>query len=160
MTKKFILPFLLGLKFNLATLLPLILGAIVLISKKVAILSKLALFISGFFGLSPLLGYSGGLGHGGFGGGGYGLHSSPSFGHHHDVPIGAYKVIEGQHPRDDLRDDQFYEYDKKYLIKDRSSRLYERDANEEKQSKFQRNFVWASSANVNANNKNNNNDKN
>jgi hypothetical protein len=154
MTKKFILPFLLGLKFNLATLLPLILGAIVLISKKAALLSKLALFISGFFGVAPILGSLGGYGNHIGGGGHYGLHGSPLISSgHHDLPIGAYKVIEGHHPRDDMKDDQFYEYDKKYLIKDRSSRLYERDTNEEKQGKFQRNFVWASSVNNN-NNKN------
>lgn len=151
MARKFVLPFLLGLKFNLATLLPLILGAVVLISKKAAFLSKLALFISGFFSISPLLG--GGLGS--FGGGGYGGgYPTPYAGHDHH--IGSYKVIEGQHPRDDLKDDHFYDYDKKYLIKDRSSRLYERDhrdINDEnnKQAKFQRNFVWAPSTSKNNN---------
>lgn len=155
MARKFVLPFLLGLKFNIATLLPLILGAIVIISKKAALLSKLALFISGFFGLSPFLGgfgggYGGGYG-GGFGGGYGGVYKAEPYIHHD--PIGSYKVIEGlQHPRDDLQQDNFYDYDKKYLIKDRSSRVHEREVNDDKLGKFQRNFVWATSSSKNNNN--------
>lgn len=149
MARKFVLPFLLGLKFNLATLLPLILGAVVLISKKAAFLSKLALFISGFFSISPFLGgggFGGGLGGfgGGYGGGYGGVYKAEPYVHHEH--LGSYKVIEGlQHPRDDERDN-FYDYDKKYLIKDRSSRVHEREApHDDKQTKFQRNFVWAPS---------------
>lgn len=159
MAKKFVLPFLLGLKFNLATLLPLILGAIILISKKAAFLSKLALFISGFFGVGAggLLGLGalggGGLGgfggHGGFGGGhgGFGFAHPPVYEHGH---LGAYKGFTND-PRAEEEKvvDNFYDYDKKHLLKDRSSRLYEREVDQEKHLKYrptnQRTFVWAPS---------------
>lgn len=146
MSRKFVLPFLLGLKFNLATLLPLILGAIILISKKAALLSKIALFISGLFGLGGIASF-GALGEG-FGGGGhgYGYYKPPYYqdtGH-----VGVYKVLENNTPRtQDEIGDHFYDYDKKHLLKDRSSRLYEREIDQEKLGKYrptnQRTFVWA-----------------
>lgn len=148
MSRKFVLPFLLGLKFNLATLLPLILGAIILISKKAALLSKLALFISGLFGLGGIASF-GALGAEGFGGGsghGYGYYKPPYYqdpGH-----VGVYKILENNTPRTQEEiGDHFYDYDKKHLLKDRSSRLYEREIDHEKQVKYrptnQRSFVWA-----------------
>uniref|UniRef100_A0A182SUN7 Protein osiris 10 n=1 Tax=Anopheles maculatus TaxID=74869 RepID=A0A182SUN7_9DIPT len=108
LTKSFIVPFLLGLKFNLATLLPLVFGGLILLSKKALILGKIALFLSGLFGygsfLTPSLygggfgGYGGGFaGHGSVGGFGFGakpfrynnpLADSPDFDshqHHHHL---------------------------------------------------------------------------
>jgi hypothetical protein len=146
-------PYCKPLRFNLATLLPLILGAIIIISKKAAFLSKLALFISGFFGLGGLSSFGGG-GYGGgyYPGGGYGYQG----GGYHDPSIyhqqhGVYKVLESNTPRTQEEIlDHFYDYDKKHLLKDRSSRLYERDSvDKENQFKYkptnQRSFVWAPS---------------
>lgn len=155
MTRKFVLPFLLGLKFNLATLLPLILGAIILISKKAAWLSKLALFISGMFGLGGIysLGGLGGLG-GGYGAHGFGyppplVHHDPDVHHQFASP---YKILENNTPRNEdqhqqLPEDHFYDFDNQHLLKDRMSRLYERDYGDKKTStaskyRSQRNFVW------------------
>lgn len=154
MTRKFVVPFLLGLKFNLATLLPLILGAIILISKKAAFLSKLALFISGLFGLGGIasLGGLGGFGGGGYGyGGGGGAHYGGGGGFYQDPGIhhgGIYKIIENTPRTQDETVDHFYDYDKKHLLKDRASRLYEREVDAQgKSMKYkpsnQRNFVWA-----------------
>jgi hypothetical protein len=158
MSRKFVLPFLLGLKFNIATLLPLILGAIILISKKAAILSKLALFISSFFGLGGLASLGGGLG-GGYGGG-YDGHAQHGYGYYKPTlygdsssHAGLYKVLENNTPRSHDQEpqqqqniDHFYDYDKKHLLKDRSSRLYEREV-DAKQSPYrptnQRSFAWA-----------------
>lgn len=163
MSRKFVLPFLLGLKFNLATLMPLILGAIILISKKAAFLSKLALFISGFFslggGLASLGSYGGGYDGHGYGGGGqgYGYYKPPVFADHGSLGGGHYKVLESNTPRAEQQlqeqvNDHFYDYDKKHLLKDRASRLYERDYDQEKVTKYrptnQRSFVWAT-ANTN-----------
>jgi hypothetical protein len=164
MTRKFVLPFLLGLKFNLATLLPLILGAIILISKKAAFLSKLALFISGMFGLGGAfaLGSGGFKEHGhGYGYGGYGgypgaFYPPPVFAdagaiHHHTSSHGQfaspYKVLETNTPRDEHLEDAFYDFEKQQLLKDRSARLYEREIDRaDKKPKYQqsnqRNFVW------------------
>ncbi|XP_058443898.1 uncharacterized protein LOC131425767 [Malaya genurostris] len=62
LTRNFIVPFLLGLKFNLATLLPLVFGGLILLSKKALILGKIALFVSGLFGYGSL--YTPGIGYG------------------------------------------------------------------------------------------------
>lgn len=156
MTRKFVLPFLLGLKFNLATLLPIILGAIILISKKAALLSKLALFISGFFGVGGLAALGGGFGGFGGNGGGYGYGGTPAYGYYKEPEVhhhGSYKVLENNTPRtqEETIVDHFYDYDRKHLLKDRSSRLYEREVDnaQEKHMKYkptnQRNFVWATS---------------
>lgn len=62
LTRNFVVPFLLGLKFNLATLLPLIFGGLILLSKKALILGKIALFVSGLFGYGSL--FTPGIGYG------------------------------------------------------------------------------------------------
>lgn len=144
-----------------AVLLPLILGAIILISKKAAFLSKLALFISGFFGVGGLAAGLGGLGAGFSGGGGFGHGGHPGFGGGHfghnplyEGGLGSYKVLENNTPRNqEDNDDRFYDYDKKHLLKDRASRLYERESDvgrhlvQDIMSKHkpsnQRTFVWA-----------------
>lgn len=84
MAKQFVVPFLLGLKFNLITILPLFFGLIILLCKKAAFLGKLALFVTGLLGYGSAFslgglgglfggGYGGGYsgGYGGFGGGGW-----------------------------------------------------------------------------------------
>lgn len=152
MTRKFVLPFLLGLKFNLATLLPLILGAIILISKKAAFLSKLALFISGFFGVGGLYALGDGLGDNGY------AHSygyRPVYAdavHHQQTFASPYKIVEHNIPRDERPEDSFYDFEKQQLLKDRTARLYEREVDHDKHTKFrsnQRNFVWHTSSNSN-----------
>ncbi|KAL5284813.1 hypothetical protein ACFFRR_006868 [Megaselia abdita] len=83
---RYLLPFLLGIKFNLATIIPLIFGAVVLLLKKATFLAKLALYISTLFGvggaftLANLAGGSLGGGIGGIGGGG---------GHYHHQSFGG-----------------------------------------------------------------------
>lgn len=151
-----------------AVLLPLILGAIILITKKAAFLSKLALFISGFFGVGGLAAGLGGLGGLGSGGGyGYGHQGGfggvpfgGQFGGHNPLfegGLGSYKVLENNTPRNqEDGSDNFYEYDKKHLLKDRASRLYERESDvgrhhvQEITSKHkpsnQRTFVWATTS--------------
>ena len=161
MTRKFVLPLLLGIKFNLATLLPLILGLIILISKKAAWLSKLALFISGLFGLGGIftlgsLGGGGGGFGGGFGGGYpavYPYYPQPFIPHDsgvHQQFASPYKIIQESTPRSEqeqLAEDHFYDFDNQHLLKDRASRLYERNFSDDKKSstskyRTQRNFVW------------------
>ncbi|KAG5671897.1 hypothetical protein PVAND_002066 [Polypedilum vanderplanki] len=162
MTRKFVLPFLLGLKFNLATLLPLILGLIILISKKAAFLSKLALFITGLFGLSGIYSLGGGFKEHGYGNYGFGgiypaaYYPPPVFAdtgaiHHHSSShaqfASPYKILESNTPPNEQLEDNFYEFEKQQLLKDRSARLYEReidraDIKPKYQQSNQRNFVW------------------
>lgn len=55
-------PFLLGFKFNVATLVPIIFGLLALIAKKALFLSKAALVITSALGLGSLL-FGGGYNH-------------------------------------------------------------------------------------------------
>lgn len=71
LAKQYLLPFLLGLKFNLVALVPLLFAGICLLLKKSLFLAKLAIYVSSFLGLGGVLGTLGGFGgFGGFGGGG------------------------------------------------------------------------------------------
>lgn len=55
LVRQLLLPFLLGFKFNLASLLPLLFGALIVITKKALILTKVALLIAGFLGWNSLV---------------------------------------------------------------------------------------------------------
>lgn len=61
--KKLLLPVLLGLKFKIATLIPLIFGLLVLLVKKIVFVSKLALVLGSALGLGTLLFGLGSLSH-------------------------------------------------------------------------------------------------
>lgn len=50
LTRQFVLPFLLGLKFNMMTILPLIFAGIILLLKKAIFLGKFAMFVTGLLG--------------------------------------------------------------------------------------------------------------
>lgn len=49
-TKSFLLPFLLGFKFNLSLVLPILIGLLIIVGKKIVFISKLVLLLSGVFG--------------------------------------------------------------------------------------------------------------
>lgn len=159
LTKQFILPFLLGIKFNLATLLPLVFAALIILSKKALLLGKFALFLSGIFGFSGLFGL-GGLG--GFGGGGHHHDNKPHYGGggygHHDYNGGS--GLSGGYYRDENKMmsesnveqttsliDKFYEYEKK--LSHRNNKIYERELDDvvpentasTNQNSY-RNFAW------------------
>ncbi|KAK4875563.1 hypothetical protein RN001_011985 [Aquatica leii] len=53
--RQFLLPFLLGFKFNIATLIPIIFGTIAFIAKKIILISKVGLIISSVITLGSLL---------------------------------------------------------------------------------------------------------
>lgn len=57
LAKQFILPFLLSLKLNLITILPLIFAGILLLLKKAMFLGKFALFITGLLGFGNLFSF-------------------------------------------------------------------------------------------------------
>ncbi|KAH8359148.1 hypothetical protein KR093_004710 [Drosophila rubida] len=82
LAKQYLLPFLLGLKFNLVALVPLLFAGICLLLKKSLFLAKLAIYVSSFLGLGGVLGTLGG-GFGGLGGlgGGFGGFSGANFGY-------------------------------------------------------------------------------
>ncbi|ALC46827.1 Osi10 [Drosophila busckii] len=65
LAKQYLLPFLLGLKFNLVALVPLLFAGICLLLKKSLFLAKLAVYVSSFLGLGGVLGSLGSFGVGG-----------------------------------------------------------------------------------------------
>lgn len=97
------MPFLLGLKFNLITILPLFFAGIILLCKKAAFLGKIALFVSGLFGygsafsLGSLFGFGTGGAAGGWYGGGPGYYGGGGGGINrpvvHDGISGGYPDI-------------------------------------------------------------------
>ncbi|XP_044571827.1 uncharacterized protein LOC123257298 [Drosophila ananassae] len=82
LAKQYLLPFLLGLKFNLVALVPLLFAGICLLLKKSLFLVKLAVYVSSFLGLGGVFGSLGGLGGlgGGFGGGNFASFGGSNFG--------------------------------------------------------------------------------
>ncbi|XP_076547152.1 DUF1676 domain-containing protein Osi10b [Osmia lignaria lignaria] len=54
MLRHLLIPFLLGFKFNLVSLIPLLFGLLLLFTKKALLLTKIALFISGLLGWNSL----------------------------------------------------------------------------------------------------------
>lgn len=176
LAKQFIVPFLLGLKFNLITILPLFFAGIILLCKKAAFLGKIALFVTGLLGYGSAFslgglagGFTGGLGGlGGFGGGVGGVpffdgirpvHDTVSVsgvsgvggGYHPDLlgPGGYYKSedvkraensVTAQPNKQDVLVDHFYNFEKKVLLQDRNSKLYEKELDAE--GRGYRNFAW------------------
>lgn len=55
MARQFLVPLLLGFKFNIATIVPIVFGILALIAKKAVVLSKVALIASSALGLGSLL---------------------------------------------------------------------------------------------------------
>lgn len=55
LTRQFLLPFLLGFKFNIASLVPILFGVLALLAKKALVISKLALVLVSAFGLGSLV---------------------------------------------------------------------------------------------------------
>lgn len=63
LVRNLVLPFLLGFKFSLSSLIPLVFGIVLLVTKKALLLTKIALLLSGLLGWNSILtsgGYQGG----------------------------------------------------------------------------------------------------
>ncbi|XP_017139510.1 uncharacterized protein LOC108153926, partial [Drosophila miranda] len=91
LAKQYLLPFLLGLKFNLVALVPLLFAGICLLLKKSLFLVKLAVYVSSFLGFGGVVSSLGGLG--GLGGGLGGFDSfggGSNFGFHGHRPVGHF----------------------------------------------------------------------
>ncbi|XP_078051531.1 uncharacterized protein LOC144477670, partial [Augochlora pura] len=82
MVRHLLVPFLLGFKFNLVSLVPLLFGFLLLVTKKALILTKLALFVSGLLGWNTLFSTASAT----YPGGGFnGFHT-----HVQETPVGGY----------------------------------------------------------------------
>lgn len=136
MTRQFVVPFLLGVKFNLATLMPIIIGIVALLSKKALFLLKIAFMISTFFGYGGL-----GNGYGGFSGNGYGqqgfINNPYQYNTHQSYEDTLYKDAEHV-----PLTDNFYDFDKKQL-KEKDVKTYAR-AGRSLMTNGYRSFDWHS----------------
>ncbi|XP_053976052.1 uncharacterized protein LOC128874914 [Hylaeus volcanicus] len=102
MMRHLLLPFLLGFKFNLASLIPLLFGFLLIITKKALLLTKIALFVSGLLGWNSLFSSAAapypGAGFNGFPaylqeapGGGFPYHDHQNYQHR---PYGGYRITD------------------------------------------------------------------
>lgn len=130
-TKSFILPFLLGFKFNLSLILPLLIGLLIIAAKKIVFISKLVLILSGIFGWGGPLVNSLGYGN---------TYHQNGYGHKPIYHEGYYK--DGFHDKESGRGsshvevteappyefDRFYDYEKKQQNRyDRFFSVYDDD---------------------------------
>ncbi|KAL0860892.1 hypothetical protein ABMA27_009429 [Loxostege sticticalis] len=90
LARNLLVPFLLGFKFQLSTLLPLLLGLLLIASKKAFLLAKLALLAVTVFSGGSSLGHYGGGSYGGFGGPQLSSYTSYESPHYHDHHSGGY----------------------------------------------------------------------
>lgn len=173
LTKQFVVPFLLGIKFNLMTILPLLFAGIIILLKKAVFLGKFAMFITGLLGFGNLFSF------GQFGGVNSffqpPLVNRPFGNHHHHGPFadqfgggvggggvaggglsgGYYKSAspitfhEFATTEKELQyADQFYNFEKK-MIQNKSEKNHDKEAkpanaDESGRSNTYRNFVWQS----------------
>lgn len=143
LTNNLLLPLLLGVKLNLASFLPILLGFLVILAKKSTILLKIALVLSSVFGGGG--GGGGFLGQGGFGypstygnpyySQGLGYKNQP-FDHYTDHASDhyhEYDPLQDYHKKDEMAplpapnlepvkqtEDKFYDYEKNMLRKTKS----------------------------------------
>ncbi|CAG4964218.1 unnamed protein product [Parnassius apollo] len=89
LARNLLVPFLLGLKFHISTLLPLLLGLVLLASKKAFLLAKIALLAITVF--------SGSTGYGGQYFGGFGIPSLSSYTSHENLGLGHYHSHDTHH---------------------------------------------------------------
>lgn len=95
MMRHLLLPFLLGFKFNLASLIPLLFGVLLLVTKKALLLTKVALFVSGLLGWNSLFSSAATS----YPGGGFnGFHDFNGFQtYSQETPAGGFPYYEHQH---------------------------------------------------------------
>lgn len=173
LTRQFVVPFLLGIKFNLMTILPLLFAGIILLLKKAVFLGKFAMFITGLLGFGNLLsiGQFGGVnsfssyfqqpnrpfgGHhhgpfgdpiagGGLGGGGLSGGYYKSSGHGAPITFHEFATTE----KDLQYADQFYNFEKK-VLQNKAEKTLEKESKQSTteqsgRANAYRNFVWQSS---------------
>lgn len=135
LTKHVLLPFLLGFKFNLASLIPLMFGFLLIVTKKALLLTKVALFLSGLLGWNtifsaasapqPVNGFNG-------------FHT-----HGHEVPIGAHPYYDYHFPHRPYRTQhavEFSPYDQ-HVIREVVN-VYDGISDKEQSKQNGKNFAW------------------
>ncbi|XP_012287511.1 uncharacterized protein LOC105703593 [Orussus abietinus] len=140
LTRNLILPLLLGVKFSLASLVPLIFGLLLVVSKKALILAKVAILLSGFLGWSSF--FTGSQdqhqpqtfpGHPGY----------PGFGFGSNIPETSYADHGFNYrPFREVQPSDFAPYDQ-HVIRDVVN-VYGADHEDSRNAERGKNFAWQS----------------
>nr|XP_003705494.1 PREDICTED: uncharacterized protein LOC100879493 [Megachile rotundata] len=129
--RQLLIPFLLGLKFNLAALIPLLFGFLVLLTKKALLLTKIALFISGLLGWNSLFSSASAPYPNGF------------YAYNQEQPVAAFPHFEQQNfhhrPYRGFYNDEFEPYSQ-HVIREVVD-VYE-NSEDRKNKRSGKNFVW------------------
>ncbi|KAG7190703.1 hypothetical protein KM043_006780 [Ampulex compressa] len=139
LTRHLLLPLLLGFKFNLASLIPLLFGFLLLVTKKALLLTKIALFVSGLLGWNSLFSLASTPQPGTFNG----FHGFNVPGH--EVPVADFPYYD-QHqfvhrPYRGLQTVNFPTYDQ-HIIREVVN-VYENGENAEHIKRMGKNVVWS-----------------
>lgn len=133
-----LIPFLLGFKFNLASMIPLMFGLLLLLTKKALLLTKIALLISGLLGWNSL---SSTLPTQSPGGGGF-------HGYGQGTPFGGYPHYEHQNfyhrPYKVYQNTEFEPYSQ-HVIREVVD-VYDNGESTGKNKRSGKNFVWMKSS--------------
>ena len=137
MVRHLLLPFLLGFKFNLASLIPLLFGFLLILTKKALLLTKIALVISGLLGWNSLLSPTG-------------PPHYPAGGFHtygHETPIGGFPYYEHYNfhhrPYRGFQGNDFQPYSQ-HVIREVVD-VYDNAEEVGKNKRNGKNFVWVKS---------------
>ncbi|CAK9824550.1 hypothetical protein ANTRET_LOCUS2703 [Anthophora retusa] len=135
MMRHLLIPFLLGFKFNLASLIPLLFGFLLLLTKKALLLTKIALLISGLLGWNSLWSTASGS----YPGGGFHTYGQ-------ETPIGGFPYYEHHnfHHRPPYRGYQGNDFEPytQHVIREVVD-VYDNAEEVGKSKRSGKNFVWA-----------------
>ncbi|XP_070525960.1 uncharacterized protein Osi10b [Cardiocondyla obscurior] len=137
LTRHVLLPFLLGFKFNLASLIPLMFGFLLIVTKKALLLTKMALFLISLLGWNTLFS---------------GAPAAPPYsasafnGFHaygHETPAGAYAHYDHHFPQRPYRPLQDYSPYDQHVIREVVN-VYDGSNDSEESRQNRKNFVFDS----------------
>ncbi|XP_050460814.1 uncharacterized protein LOC126856394 [Cataglyphis hispanica] len=134
LTRHILLPFLLGFKFNLASLIPLMFGFLLIVTKKALLLTKVALFLSGLLGWNTLFS--------GTPAASYPANAFNDFhAYGHGIPAGVYSHYEDHYPQRPYKTLQDYTPYDQHVIREVVN-VYEGNNDSGQTRQNAKNFVW------------------
>ncbi|KYN39950.1 hypothetical protein ALC56_05718 [Trachymyrmex septentrionalis] len=137
LTRHILLPFLLGFKFNLASLIPLMFGFLLIVTKKALLLTKMALFLIGLLGWNTL--FSGAPAVPPYSANAFnGFHA-----YGHDTPAGVYTHYDYHYPQRPYRPLQDYSPYDQHVIREVVN-VYDGNSDSGQSKQNKRNFVFES----------------
>lgn len=143
MTRQFVVPFLLGVKFNLSLILPIIIGLIALLQKKSMLLLKALFLLTSFFGYGGINTGYGAIPFGGAGSYPYKYPNNYYDTHQSIYEDNLYKESEQYAIVTEPNIDKFYDFDKKQFTKETDTKTSPRTGKSLMTNGY-RTFTWQS----------------